>query len=249
MTDQATTRPTEQSATENPPLPPVSRTASRNVRRAAEALVEAKVQQAVEAFQAGQFKSIRAAAQAFDAPYSRTHSRSRGHHSRSQNCRPARIVPEGSTDIISARTARRRRQRARMAMEALQSSLDVTGATRPIPIGPTPAGPIPARPAAAVPRERRRSLTIPNQAPLDQSSNQLSAEDLLRELSKRFENYESTARSHIDTLRQSLTAEITVNLSTHFARQAEQIERLQRDVSNLQNALTKAASNPPRHDV
>ncbi|KAI0875996.1 hypothetical protein GGS24DRAFT_261302 [Hypoxylon argillaceum] len=239
MTDQATTRPTEQSATENPPLPPVSRTASRNVRRAAEALVEAKVQQAVEAFQAGQFKSIRAAA----------HSRSRGHHSRSQNCRPARIVPEGSTGIISARTARRRRQRARMAMEALQSSLDVTGATRPIPVGAIPAGLIPAKPAAAVPRERRRSLTIPNQAPLDQSSNHLNTEHLLRELSKRFENYESTARSHIDTLRQSLTAEIIVNLSTHFARQAEQIERLQRDVSNLQNALTKEASNPLRHDV
>ncbi|KAJ8132714.1 hypothetical protein O1611_g913 [Lasiodiplodia mahajangana] len=207
---------------------PVSRPASRIVSRDAEALLEAKVQQAVEAVQSGQYKSIKAAASAFKSPYKRTLSRFKGHHSRGQNGRPAVIIGGDLAAGVSARTARRRKQRARLAMANNSSSLDAVAAVRPAAA---------TRPAVIVGGERRRSLT--SQATPQESASQLSTHDLLRELCKRFE---MTASAHIDSLRQSLTAEITLNLSTHFARQAEQIDRLQKDISHLQASLAKAPS-------
>ncbi|KAI0108585.1 hypothetical protein GGR51DRAFT_514301 [Nemania sp. FL0031] len=220
MTDQ-TARLARQNATGRTP---VSRPASRIVSRDAEALVEAKVQLAVEAIQSGQYSTVKAAAAAFGAPYHRTLSRRRGHHSRRKNGRPAIIIGGDLAAGVSARTARRRRQMARLAMANNPSSL----------------GAVDARPAAEVGGERRRSLT--SQDTPQESAHQLSTQDLLRELSKRFDKFETTASAQIDSLRQSLTAEIVLNLSTHFARQAEQIDRLQKDISHLQAALAKAPS-------
>ncbi|KAI1125121.1 hypothetical protein F5Y10DRAFT_14679 [Nemania abortiva] len=234
MTDQtaAPATPAQQSATGGTP---VSRPRSRIVSRTAEALVEAKVQQAVEAFQSGQHKSIRAAATAFGAPYHRTRSRCQGHHSRDRNGRRPIIIGDGINDGVSARTARRRRQKARMAIAGQLPTRNAAAIARPITTRPAPA-----QPAPAVVRERRPSLTI--QAPSEEPASQLSTQDLLRELSKRLDTHEATTRAHIDSLRQSLTAEIAVNLSTHSAQQAEQIERLEREISDLRGALTKEAS-------
>ncbi|KAI1823325.1 hypothetical protein F4861DRAFT_334775 [Xylaria intraflava] len=191
-------------------------------RAAADDVIEAKVKEAVDAYQRGQYRSIRAAATAYDAPYHRTRSRCQGHHSRGQNggnstARDEDVSDQAShPDSPSASSRRNRRPRA-------------------------PRHPSPANSAVLTGPEatRRQSKTHDPVRPVavGESPDHISTDDLLRELLKRLDQHETTVRTDTASLEKSLIEQV----STHMAQQEARIGHLEREISDVMAGVTEQA--------
>lgn len=177
--------------------------------------LEAKVQQALDAYKTGQFRSILAAAKAHGAPYHRTRSRCLGHHTRHQNG-GNRTRRDGASDEIaqdgSGALSRRRRRNRIPKRSSLPGSI-LNGI---------------ASGAAAAGRSSLRGPADP--AVAGECADHPSTQDLLKQLIKRFDKHEATMHAGAASLEQSLKDEFT----KHITERDEEIKVLQDSVMDLE---------------
>ncbi|KAI1438270.1 hypothetical protein GGR50DRAFT_485852 [Xylaria sp. CBS 124048] len=192
-------------------------------RSAADDVIEDRVKGAVQAYQRGQYRSIRAAATAFDAPYHRTRSRCQGHHSRGQN---------GGNS-----TARDREFSDRTSRSASPGASSRRNRRDPGPFHALP----PTHSTSLVASEAPMTQSKPHQSarpvPSSEFTGHSSTNDLLRELLKRLNKQEATIRTDTASPEKSLLEKV----STHMAQQENRIGNLEREIAELMAGMTEQA--------
>ncbi|KAI2643614.1 hypothetical protein GGS21DRAFT_26408 [Xylaria nigripes] len=201
------------------PQPTQQNAAKRSA--AADDIIEAKVKGAVDAYQRGQYRSIRAAATAYDAPYHRTRSRCQGHHSRGQNggnSTAHNADVSDQTSHVNSPSSSRRSRKARV----------------PQHLPTTNSAEFPA-PEAVI--RQRKTYNSPRLAVPGASSDPSSTNDLLRELLKRIDKHEATVRADSASLEKTLIEQV----SAHMLQQQDRIGRLERELSDVMAGITEQA--------